>query len=169
MAELASPDEKAWNSALRLLEAGDKSRQELKERLIQKRFDHELVEQVLDRLENSGFLNDKVFAARLADKLEARKASQRKVAFEMRRRGVPAEYMQEELARLELGQEDRLYQACRKQWNRLNRLDPQVRTRRIFGSLARQGFDSEPIRLVLERIIHEEINKGDEQSYVDYE
>ena len=168
MAEL-SPEEIAWNTALRILEAGDKSRRELKERLAQKRFKEDVVAKVLDRLETRGFLNDKTFAGRLADKLGYRSSSQRKMAFEMRRRGVPPEYIQEELTRLAPDEDERLYQTGLKQWNKLRRLTPEVRTKRAFGSLARQGFDSEAIRRFLERVVREEKNKGDESIYADDE
>ncbi|MBP9865822.1 MAG: regulatory protein RecX [Candidatus Omnitrophica bacterium] len=168
MAEL-SPEENAWNTALRILEAGDKSRRELRDRLVQKRFKEEVVLKVLDRLEARGFLNDKTFAGRLAEKLGGRSASQRKMAFEMRRRGVPAEFIEEELARLAPDEDERLYQAGLKQWKKLNRLAPEVRTKRAFGSLARQGFDSEGIRRFFERVLREEKNKGDESHYDDHE
>lgn len=163
-----SPEENAWNTALRLLEAGDKSRRELMDRLIRKRFNQEIVVKVLDRLELRGFLNDKVFAGRLAEKLGSRSSSQRKTAFEMRRRGVAPELIQEELLRLAPDEDERLYQAGLKQWRRLSRLTPEVRTRRAFGALARQGFDSESIRRFLERVQSEEKNKGADSFYDDH-
>lgn len=164
-----SPEEIAWNTALRLLEAGDKSRRELMDRLARKRFKEEIIVKVLDRLEARGFLDDKIFAGRLADKLEGRSSSQRKMAFEMRRRGVPPELIQEELARLAPDEDERLYQAGLKQWKKLSRTAPEVRTKRAFGALARQGFDSEAIRRFLERIHHEEKNTGEESIYADDE
>ena len=164
-----SPEEMAWNTALRLLEAGDKSRHELMTRLAQKRFNSAVVEKVLDRLEARGFLNDKTFAGRLAEKLGGRSSSQRKMAFEMRRRGVPPELIEAELVRLAPDEDERLYQAGLKQWNKLSRLAPDVRRKRAFGALARQGFDAESIRRFFERVIREEKNKGDEDCYADDE
>ena len=162
-----SPEENAWNTALRLLEAGDKSRRQLGDRLVQKRFKEDVVMKVLDRLEARGFLNDKVFAGRLAEKLSGRSSSQRKMAFEMHRRGVPPEVIQEELTRLAPDEDERLYHAGLKQWKKLSRLAPEVRTRRAFGALARQGFDSESIRRFFERVLREEKNKGNEAFYDD--
>jgi len=164
-----TPEENAWNTALRLLEAGDKSRRELGDRLAGKKFAQAVIEKVLDRLESRGFLNDKTFAGRLAEKLGSRSASQRKMAFEMRRRGVPQEFIQEELLKLAPDEDERLYQAGLKQWKKLSRVAPEARIKRAFGSLARQGFDSEGIRRFLERIHREEKNKGEESFYADNE
>lgn len=163
-----SPEENALNAALKLLEAGDKSRRELADRLRQKRYKEEIVLKVLARLEARGFVDDRVFAGRLAEKLGFRGTSQRKMAFDLRRRGVPADIIEEEMGRLAPAEEDRLTQAGLKQWKRHSRLAPDLRSKKVFGFLARQGFDSEPIRRFLDRVVREEKNEGESESYDDH-
>lgn len=163
-----SPEENALNAALRLLEAGDKSRKELSERLRRKKFSGDVIEKTLSRLEAKGFVDDRRFAARLSERLGGRGASQRKMAFEMRRRGVPAEWIEEELNKTQPEEDSRLEQAGLRQWNRLKRLEAPVRFKRAFAALARQGFDPEPIRRFLDRMLREENNRVETEFYDDH-
>lgn len=133
----------AWNAALRLLSASSKSRKELTDRLLRKGFSSQTVEVILSRLEKQGLVNDRIFAANLAGRLEAERfAGRHKIAFELKRRGIAPDIRDEILSGLPPEEEMARAQALAdSQWPRLAQLPFLKRKRKLFDALVRKGFD----------------------------
>ena len=148
-----TPEESAFESALRLLAAGDKTCRELKNRLERKAYPAPVIETVLERLQKKGFLNDAAFAAQLVDRLLYKSAGKKKIAFELARRGFAGPVIAGQLERLTPETEQgSLEEAGLKQWRRYRRLDSAARQKKVFAFLARSGFESGMIRAFLERL-----------------
>ncbi len=148
-----NPKENALAAALRFLKAGDKSRQELANKLQNKAFDAPIVEDVLDKLQAKGYVNDSSFAERLVEGSLRKCFSKKKIIFALKRRGFPESVIAEQMENLtpEVEQEC-LDDAGRKQWRRLGRLDKEERRKKVFAFLARSGFELEMIRSFFERM-----------------
>ena len=65
-----TPDEKAYEAALTLLDFHARSRKELEERLARKKFSAEAVEYAIGKLEQNGLVNDEKYARNLGDGLK---------------------------------------------------------------------------------------------------
>ena len=79
----------AWLTSLRMLAATPKSRKQLEKKLIDKGYFAEVVEEILNRLEETHILNDKAYATNVISRYQVGKSSGRKrIEFELKKRGV---------------------------------------------------------------------------------
>ncbi|MQA94197.1 MAG: RecX family transcriptional regulator [Streptosporangiales bacterium] len=115
----------------------------------------EIIERVLDRFGEVGLIDDAAFAQAWVDsRHHGRSLARRALADELRRKGVDAETVDEAVQALDPTQEEATARALiRKRLRATRNVDPQVRFRRIAGTLARKGY---PGGLVF-RIIREEL------------
>lgn len=154
-AERARDPEACREAALRLLERTRRTRSDLTRRLKDKGYDAAVIEQVVVRLENVGLIDDVEFArAYLAGRWGRRAAGWRVLENDLRRRGVSPE----DIAAARVGFEserggvDELAGALRaieQAARRYAKLEPRVRRQRLWGMLARKGFDGETIEAAL--------------------
>jgi regulatory protein len=143
-------------AALKLLERQRRTRADLSRRLHEKGYAAATIEPVLDRLAGVGLIDDVEYArAFIAGRWGRRAAGWRRIALELRARGVTGEDIATARARLEeregnvdevAGARRAIAQAAR----RYARLDPRVRRQRLYALLARRGFDCDVIARALE-------------------
>ncbi len=138
-----------WDCALRLLSRRDHSRRELGQKLRQRQFDAELVEQALDKLEQQQWLADRRFAAVQVRQHIFRKHGPLRIRVELQRKGVDE-------ADIELALEEEapdwfeLALACyRARFAFDDRLDIKEKAKRM-RYLQSRGFTFEHIRHALE-------------------
>jgi regulatory protein len=147
--------EAAREAALRLLERTRRTRSELGRKLREKGFVPTAIDPVLDRLAAVGLVDDVEYArAFLAGRLGKRIAGWRRLEIELRRRGISAEDAATARGRLTTEQEspDEVELARRlveQVAARYRALEPRVRRQRLYGLLARRGFDSDTIERAL--------------------
>lgn len=121
----------AVDTAARLLRHGDRSREELGKRLVQRGIDADTAQDALDTLERVGVLDDERTASLRASTLAERGYGDLWIKAELERRGLPAEAA---LAELDPERE------------RANRL---VEAKSVGPAwLARRGFDAEIVAAV---------------------
>lgn len=141
--------------ALRLLERTRRTRSDLTRKLREKGYDAAVIEAVIERLAAVGLVDDVEFAlAFLAGRWGRRASGWRVLENDLRRRGVSKEDIAAARARFEIerGGVDELAGALRaigQASRRYAQLDPQVRRRRLWGMLARKGFDGDTIEAAL--------------------
>lgn len=143
-------------TALRLLNVRQRSREELRRRLDRKGFPAATVSKILDELVNRGYLCDARFArALIHDRLLSRQIGRRALLGELRQRGVGSEIAKAAIASvLEELPEGELALAKRAaaRWVRTRgRRYTHVGKRRqaLRAALARAGFDFDTIREAL--------------------
>ena len=148
-------------AALRLLERTRRTRSDLARRLREKGFAPERIQEVLDRLQGVGLVDDAEYArAFLAERWGRRAAGWRRLEMDLRRRGVAAEDIARGRERFEeeRGPADELSLARRvlaQAARRTLSLEPRQRRQRLYALLARRGFDSETIEAALNEGIPE--------------
>lgn len=138
-----------WDCALRLLSRRDHSRRELAQKLRQRQFDPEWIEQALDRLEQQHWLADSRFAAVQVRQHVLKRHGPLRIRAELQRKGVgPAEIAQA-LAAEDPDWFELARQCYRARFGPDERLDMKERARRMRYLQAR-GFAPDHIRYALE-------------------
>ncbi|MFC8718326.1 recombination regulator RecX [Kitasatospora sp. NPDC057198] len=136
------PAERARDVCLRLLTGAAKSRKQLADALRRKEIPDEVAEQVLDRLEEVGLIDDAAFAEAWVESRHAvRGLSRRALAQELRTKGVTGETAERALLQVDADDETEAARALvvRKLRSTAG-LERAVRTRRLVGVLARRGY-----------------------------
>jgi regulatory protein len=142
------------------------TRSQLAERLRKKEIPDDVAEAVLDRFEELHLLDDTSYAETFVrSRHTERGLAKRALGYELRKRGIDEETAAEALSTLDEDQEATT--ARRLVDSRLratSSLDPQVRTRRLVGMLARKGYSgSIAFRVVKEALAEEglDVDLGD--------
>lgn len=148
---------KAREAALRLLSFRPRSATELRRRLREKQFPDDVVDAAVQRLVESGLVQDAEFAGMLVrDRLRFRPQGRRRLMQELRAKGVDETTAQEALddafeasgaSELELARE-----AARKWRPRAGETRDAAR-RRLYGLLARRGFGGDAVREVMDELL----------------
>jgi regulatory protein len=144
IAELQSEDshEVAYQQALKLLNYRARTEAEIRQNLQKHEFSEEHIAQALERLRQNGLLNDERFAQGwVENRSEMRPRSRRALSQELRQRGIDDETIRETLDQID--DEALAYQAALKQARKLNGLEWQDFRQKMYGFLARRGFNYE--------------------------
>ncbi|MET8629938.1 recombination regulator RecX [Kitasatospora sp. NPDC004669] len=140
--EQSDPGPLARDICLRLLTGAAKTRKQLADALRKREIPEDVADEVLTRLEEVGLIDDAAFAAAWVESRHAvRGLSRRALAQELRTKGVAADLVEQAVAQLDHDDEADAARALVERKLRSTRgLDPQVRTRRLVGMLARRGY-----------------------------
>jgi regulatory protein len=156
--ELAAEDLfwKARDSSLNLLSFRARTATELRRRLREKGFPAEVVERCVEDLVERGLVDDSAFAETFVrDRVRLRPSGARRLAQELRRKGVDADTAGEaieEVLRTEEVSELELARVAASKWARRSGEEPERARRRLHGFLARRGFGGDTVRQVMEEI-----------------
>ena len=153
IADLQTDDnlEAAYQKALRLLSHRERSRAEITQKLQQQDMGEEVIQAVLERLERSGLVDDQRFARTwVANRAEFRPRGRRALAYELSRRGIDRQAVQTALN--DLDEDSLAYEAAQKQARRWRDLGWNEFRNRLYGFLARRGFNHETCAPVARRV-----------------
>ncbi len=140
----------------RLLRYRPRSRREAEQRLTQKGYRPETIEQVLAEAEQRGWLNDEAFAKLwIADRLLSKPKGARALRSELLAKGISAEIIAEVLAEASLDEGALARELAEQHWARYPGDDPLSRERKLAAFLARRGFAPSLIRATLRELTAE--------------
>ena len=124
-----------------------RTRGQLADLLARKGVPEEAAESVLDRFTELGLVDDAAYAeAFTRSRHEHKGLGSRAIAFELRRRSVPDEVVQEAVSALDPEQEEQTaFRLARERQARMSRLPKEVQTRRLAGFLARKGYGGDVV------------------------
>lgn len=148
--------DKATKAAMNRLNRRPMSRSQLRKKLIEKEHTPEVVDQVLDKAEAVGALNDENFARTLAREYTLhRHAGPAMLRVKLRAKGITREVIDAIVSEFE--QDDiQVQQAMRlgeKKLRSLSRCDGPTRKRRLYGALARRGYTRDVIEQVMNELL----------------
>ncbi len=157
---------KAYEYALNLLSARAYSSRNLRRKLVQKEFDPEEIEAAMERLTDSKLLDDPKFAAEYArQKLVVGGSSSRRVEQELQKKGIGRDQAKEAVTAVSedesVDEGASAEKAARKKFKSLSGLEPDVQRRRLFGFLARRGFDLDDVKRAVNTVIAGEEDTAD--------
>ena len=156
--------QKAKDAAYNYLSYRARSVKEVRDKLAQKEFAEEIIEQVVDDLQRQKLLNDREFARRFVEARLGRANGSRKLAQELRRKGIETEIIDEVLGEFAatLDSEERAMGLLGKQAWRYRGLERDKAKRRMLGFLARRGYDAQMARSAVDKVWQELQELGDE-------
>jgi regulatory protein len=149
--------QKAKDAAYKYLSYRARSVKEVRDKLVQKEFAEEIIEQVVDDLQRQKLLNDREFARRFVEARLGRANGSRKLAQELRRKGIETEIIDEVLGEFAatLDSEERAVGLLGKQAWRYRGLERDKAKRRMLGFLARRGYDAQMARSAVDKVWQE--------------
>ena len=146
--------ESARRIALDLLEVRDRSVKEIRDRLQRRGCAPGAIETVVGDLEALRLLDDRAFVRRWVESRRSRRPEGApKITRDLARRGIDPALIEEVLAEYgdDLGSGDEALSLLRRQRTRYRGLDPETARRRMYGLLARRGFDPDTVREAVSR------------------
>jgi regulatory protein len=158
--------ERTLQSALGLLRRRPYTERELRLRFSQRKVPKEVQESVLSTLSERGQLDDQAFAREwVGNRRDFRPRGVRALRFEMLRKGVPREIIEESLTGYD--EEGAALDAGLRYARRLRGLSAEEFRERLQAHLSRRGFDRDVLDDVLERVRKEIAEaKGEDPSEV---
>lgn len=144
----------ARRDAFRMIGQRAVSRKRLVDRLRRKGHDAALCNAIADELTAKGLVDDAAFAASLATSA-SRRAGKRLVEAKLRSRGIDRETAAKAsaaAAKERDAMEDAMTLGRGKFKRMSDKLTPDAKRRRLYGLLARRGYDSDVCRKVIDRL-----------------
>ena len=144
----------AYNYALNLLSARPYSTQALHRKLIQKEYPAADADDAVRRLVDAGLLDDAKYAEQYArSKILSTGASKRRLQQDLYRKGIKPDMATNAITQViddeEIDTAAVVERVARKKLAQLGDLEPLVLRRRLFGFLARRGYDVDEIKRVV--------------------
>jgi regulatory protein len=143
---------KAREAALRLLSVRERSQAELRQRLRKKGYSAEAVTRVLDRLVETGLQDDARFATLYADTARSRGYASRRVAQDLRVKGVETTVSIEASTVSPEAEAEQARAVAARRLGSLARYPAEVRARRLSAFLQRRGYDRDVIQEIVQDI-----------------
>ncbi len=158
---------RVYDRALAMLAFRARSSVELSRLLVRKAESKDEVHYAIERLQEQGLLDDAAFARSFARaKVLGARHSRRRVQQDLARKGVARDVSETAIDAVlleeEVNQEQVVLEAARRKLRSLANLDPAVRRRRLYGFLARRGYDGDDIRQAMSDV-GESLKSGHEQ------
>ncbi len=144
--ETTQSENSAWEWALRSLQVSPKSVRDMRMKL-KRKFEPELVESIMKKLEDADLLNDERFAERLVGDLIRRGTkSKKEIALKLRQKGIADNVTKQALDQVESDADAALKLALIKNRSLKEDLSWRERYEKIASYLARKGFPYADIR-----------------------
>ena len=138
------PHSEARNIVLNQLNFMPRSRKELETTLAKRHIEPDVAKSVLDRFEEIGTVDDVAFAELLIrSRCNTKRVSRSVLRQQLRQKGVDQEIIIDAL--MVITDDDELRMATElveRKARAMSRLEPEVRKRRLFGLLARKGYNT---------------------------
>ena len=148
----------AYNYALSLLSARPYAIKALHRKLIQREYSTADADDAIRRLVDNGLLNDAKYAEQYArSRFVSSGTSKRRLQQDLYRKGIKGEIATVAIANViadeEIDTAALVEAVARKKLAQLGDLEPLVLRRRLFGFLARRGYDVDEIKRVVELLV----------------
>lgn len=156
----------ARNIVLNQLNFMPRSRKELETALAKRHIEPDVAKIVLDRFEEIGMVDDAAYAELLIrSRCNTKRVSRTVLRQQLRQKGVAPDIIEDAL--LEVSDEDELRMATElveKKARSMARLEPEVRKRRLFGLLARKGYNTATALRVIQDLEASDFNGAEVMS-----
>ena len=167
IAQLKAEDERevAYQRAIKFMNYRPRTESEIRQNLQKHAVSDNVLNDVIQRLQRAGLLDDRYFAdAWVENRIDLHPRSRRALAFELKQHGVDQQVIEQSLAQVD---DDQIaYLAAVRQSHKLKELDWQNFRQKMYGFLARRGFDYETSAPVVKRVwqeIHDTSNLMNEE------
>ena len=142
----------ALERAVSLLAVRARTERELRDALRQCAYSEAVIERVISRMNEAGYIDDADFASQWAASRTSKGLGARRIAMELRQKGVDAEHIEQALGQLD--EEECMESAVRaaRKAARGKELSSPADRQKIFAALMRKGYDSASARRAIEAL-----------------
>lgn len=152
---------KAFDAAVNFLSYRPRSVKEIRDKLTKKEYAEHLIDDVIQRLENYGYVDDRAFAKLwIRDRNRLKPRGKRALQYELRNKGISDTIISELLDEM-VDENDGAYEAASKRIRRMQGKTQREFKRKIGAFLQRRGFSYDSANRAIEQHIAEIL---DEQS-----
>lgn len=145
----------ARECALSLLEYRDRTEQQMRQKLKEREYGPQEIEEALSFLKEYRYIDDADYAERYI-RVYSRKKSTRQIRFDLERKGIARDVVEQYLEESPVDEEGQIREYLLKKGCRPGeRLDAAV-YKKITAGLCRRGFSYEAIRRVMDRMLRED-------------
>jgi regulatory protein len=145
----------AGDYAFLLLSYRSRSSQEIRERLLKKGYENEVIEEVVEKLKGLGYLDDYTFAREWVEKRLREKRGRRLIRQELLQRGLKEEVVEDAitqgLRKIAETENELAWRAIEKRIPQYQKLEKSKAYRRIKNFLNRRGFSIEATENTLDK------------------
>jgi regulatory protein len=146
--------EVAYQRAIQFLNYRPRTENEIRQNLLKHDVPETVLDNVVERLQRAGLLDDMRFAnAWVENRADLHPRSKRALAYELKQRGIEQQLIQQSLEQFD--DDQAAYQAALQKSRKLQGLDWQAFRKKMYGFLARRGFDYETSAPVVKRVWNE--------------
>lgn len=146
--------QKANNYALNLLNYRWRTEKEIRDRLIKKEYDENIIEETISYLKNYNFIDDKRFAEIYTEqKIKNKKLGNYRIKHELYNKGVSQEIIEEVLEKYNDTEYERALELGRKKIKSYKNDDIQAIYRKLGGYLQRRGYSYDCVSSVLKELL----------------
>ena len=159
--------DKALRQAMNRLNRRAMSRRDLGRKLKELGYDAAVRDEVLDRLTELNYLDDEAFGRTLIEiTLRRKPAGPQLLRQKLYQKGLDASLIERLVSEATDAQDlaPGAVELARKKLNTMQRLDPETRRRRLYGLLARRGFNPDTISSVMAEL-EDELSAGTDTQY----
>lgn len=143
----------AWEAALTLLEHSDRSAKSLADALRRRGYAEPAVEAVLQRLRETGLIDDARYAKRMAELQSKTPVGLYAFKRRLRARGISDDDAEEALSRFDADQQrDACLSAAQRLFRKYEALPPREGKAKLSQALARRGFPWDAVESALEQL-----------------
>jgi regulatory protein len=143
--------QRCFNAAVRFLGYRPRSESEIRQRLARHGFEKQTIDKTLDKLKDSGFVDDTEFARLWVENREAFRPRGRRLAtMELKKKGLEANIIEEAVSAID--EKDSAYRAAQDRARRLTGLDFNDFRLKLGQYLGRRGFNYAIIKDITEKV-----------------
>ena len=155
---------KAKNYALRLIKFRLRSEKEIRDRLKQKDFSPEMIDQTADFLKRAGFLDDALFARLWVSSRIKKPLGPKRLSYELKVKGIDKRVIEETLAasQKEYAPEKAIADIISLKLKKMQGLAPEKIKARLYGLLLRRGFPQDLVIEALNAVLKKHEESDDE-------
>ncbi len=145
----------AYNFGLAVLSRNLKSEKQLKEKMLDKGYDLELIDRAMEKLKNRGYINDEYYCDCLvSSRIKVAKYGKRRIAQELYDKGVDREITDDKLKEISDEEEfERAYELGLKKLKSIKEEDTRKKSGKLSKYLIYRGFDYDTVKKVIEKIL----------------
>lgn len=145
---------------LRLLSISNRSSRELEKRLHEKGYPDEVADAIIERLKETGALNEKKNIHEIIQwAINGKHLGRKRIKIELKQKGFQESAIDEELEAYSKDEENnQAWQLAENKIESLKKTEPQKRKKHVYDFLVRRGFDFEIARETAMKI-NEEVEK----------
>lgn len=144
-----------YNYGLTVLSRSLKSEKQLKEKMLEKGYDTDLVDKVIEKLKKRKYINDEYYCDSLINsRINGAKYGKRRIAQELYEKGVDREITEDKLRVISDEEEfERAYELGIKKIKSIKEEDTRKKSGKLSNYLIYRGFDYNTVKKVVAKIL----------------